>query len=466
MMNRLTPYIYNIGSSAKLLFCCLLSMLSMTAAGQTSAPFVAKKQGVEWYQMLMDGGMMREYTDLLDKHRGWYMIMPNGLQDIITMNYVDGYSAGLHSTVGRMQQDRSRWELEESVYYAFDREALVAKGALRYMMPVEYETMAEIYGGQFMEDFDPDPVMPRAQSLMASGICGWNHYKLLEKTTAGVRLSLPLTFDLKMSAQLGWERRRPKENSKLRNLFGAHAQSNDPRVGVPHSAHDLMLYEGPIAARLLKASLRFDYKHQRSLMVMDDMTLRETCDYPTYSVWVDAGVGSHDSIPAVSTKKESFSFLTLDFRINHTLTLPREDDQLSYMASAGFMVHRGEIGLADRHHFDASRFWWQRQPVISRFALLDNYELSTDRHWVEGHVEWSSRSMLFNQLVLRKYVIWREFAQLHAVKVPDHYLHWEAQYGWDIMKTIRVGVSVGFDDFTYRGTAVTMVLDLNAARQR
>lgn len=462
-MYRLTPYIYNIGSSVKLLFCCLLGLLSVTAAGQTSAPFVAKKQGVEWYQMLLDGGMMRQYTDLLDKHRGWYMIMPNGLTDIITMNFVDGYSLGLHSTIGRMQQDRSRWELEESVYYAFDRKALVAKGALRYMLPVEYETMAEIYGGQFLEDFDPDPVMPRAQSLMASGICGWNHYKLYERTSAGVKLSLPLTFDLKMSAQVGWERRRPKENSKHRNLFGAHAQSNDPRVGVPGSAHDLMIYEGPIAALLAKASLRFDYKHQRSLMVMDDMTVRETCSYPTYSVWVDMGVGSHDSIPFVSTSKESFSFLALDFRTSHTLTLPRYNDQLCYMSSVGFMIHQGEIGLADMHHFDASRFWWQRQHEISRFALLDNYELSTDRYWAEGHVEWNSQHMLLNRLVTPK-GDWREFVQLHAVKVPSHRLHCEAQYGWDLIRKLRVGVSVGFDNFSYRGTAVTMVLDLNAAR--
>ncbi len=405
--------------------------------------------------------------------------MPNGVSDIITMNFVDGYSTGLHSTIGRMQQDRSRWELEESVYYAFDRKTVVAKGALRYMLPVEYETVMEVYGGKFLEDFDPDPVMPRAQSLMASGICGWNHYKFYESTSAGLRLALPLTFDLKMSAQLGWERRRPQENHKNRNLFGAYAQSNEPRVGVPHTAHDVMLYDGPIAAQLAKASLRFDYKHQRSLMVMDDMTVRETCEYPTYSVWMDLGASLSEELGvrseelgvrseellATSTKKESFSFLTLDFRIAQTKTLPRYNDELSYMVSAGLMVHSGEIGLADRHHFDASRFWWQRQHAVTRFALLDNYELSTDRHWVEGHAEWSSQHMLLNRLV-KPNDAWREFVQLHAVKVPSHRLHCEAQYGWDLARTMRVGVSVGFDDFSYRGTAVTMTLDLGAASHK
>lgn len=447
-------HIIYICSGIKLLLCCLLSWLPVVAAGQTSAPYVAKKQGVEWYEMLTDGGMVRQGTDFLDKHRGWYVIMPKGLSDIISMNYVDGYSLGLHSTIGRMQLDRSRWELEETARWAFGRHLLVAKVAVRYFMPVEYETFFELYGGQHVEDFDPDPLMPMSQSLLASGICGWNHYKLYERTSAGFRFATPLTFDLKMSANVGWERRRAKENSVEKNLFGAHAQSNIPRVGVPHTAHELMLYEGPVDAELAKASLRFDYLHHRSLMVMDDMTVRETLRYPTISLLLDMGAGKN-------READNFRFLSVDARVNHTIACARLTDKLVYEVSIGFMMRNGTIGLADMHHFDASRFWWQKQNAVTRFALLDNYEFSTDRHWAEGHVEWSSTKMLFTQLITPK-EDWREFVQLHAVRVPSHRLHWEAQYGWELLRLVRVGVSVGFDDTTYRGTAVTMTLDLNA----
>lgn len=405
--------------------------------------------------------MMRQFTDFLSKNRGWYIEMPEGLNDVVTMNYVDGFSAGLHSKVGLMAMDRSRWELEETVRWAFSRETLVAKGALRYIWPVEYQSFVEVYGGQHLEDFDPDPTMPMSQSLMASGICGWNHYKFYESTSAGIRFATALTFDLKMSAKVGWERRRPMENHRNRNFFGAHAESNDPRVGVPHSDHQLMLYDGPIAAELGKASLRFDYLHQRSLLVMDDMTVLEKCDYPMLSLLLDMGAGKNYA-PLSEQEDESFRFLAVDARISQTLTLPRDNDQLKYMASAGFMMKHGTIGLADMHHFDASRFWWQKEREVSRFALLDNYELSTSRHWTEVHGEWNSRHMLLNRLVTPK-DDWREFVQLHAVKVPSHRLHWEAQYGWDLIKLLRVGVSVGFDEGTYRGTAVTMTLDLNAA---
>ena len=73
--------------------------------------------------------------------------------------------------------------------------------------------------------------------------------------------------------------------------------------------------------------------------------------------------------------------------------------------------------------------------------------------------------MLFTQLITPK-EDWREFVQLHAVKVPSHRLHWESQYGWELFKSIRVGVSVGFDDTTYRGTAVTMTLDLQTVGKK
>ncbi len=444
-------------------------MLSFMATGQTSAPFVAKKEGVEWYQMLMQGGMMRQYTDIFDKHRGWYMTMPSGVSDIMTMNFVDGYSYGLHSTIGKMRLDRSRWELEETVRWASGRNTVVAKGALRYIWPVEYESFVELYGGQHMEDFDPDPAMPLSQSLMASGICGWNHYKLYERTSAGVRFSLPITFDLKMSASIGWERRRAKENSKSRNVFGAHAQSNDPRVGISYSAYNLwssiwniktlsdslILYDGPIDAELLKASFRFDYNPMRSLMVIDDMTVKESLKYPTISLLLDLGIGKNRNA-------DNFKFLSVNACVNQTVECSRLTDRFLYAASMGILLNDGNVGLADMHHFDASRFWWQRQQSVTRFALLDNYELSTYKQWLETHAEWNSTRMLLTRFISPTET-WREFLQLHTVAVADHRIHTEAQYGWDLAQTLRVGVSVGFNDFTYRGAAVTMVLDLNGA---
>ena len=173
----------------------LLCMLPLSASGQTSVPYVQPKASDNWYGVLTKGGMRRNSS-------GWYMQLPGGIQDLIVMNYVDGYSYGPHAIWGHVNKDRSRWELEETVRWASGREQWVAKGSLRYIWPVEYQSFVLLYGGQHMEDFDEDPIMPQQHSLMATGIFGWNHYKLLERTQLGLRASTALNEMLQCTADM------------------------------------------------------------------------------------------------------------------------------------------------------------------------------------------------------------------------------------------------------------------------
>ena len=421
--------------------CSLLCLLPLAAGGQTTAPkvrTVLRHPGTSWGRMLWDGGMVRQ------KEGPWYLTLPDGYGDLIVMNFVDGYSYGPHAIIGYMTANRQRWEVEETVRWASGRDRLLAKGALRWYSPVEQARMVEVHGGRHTEDFDHDPTMPESQSLLATGLFGWNHYKLLERTDAGIRLALPLGNDLSMKASASWERRRQQENHRQTNVFGAHAQSNVPRLRDGNTASHLELYEGPIDGQIALLGLQFDYRPQSRYMVYDDMTCRASSRFPLFTLRADAGVGDWD-------------YLSFDLRISQTLALSRRQDQLQYLASVGGMVRHGEVGLADWHHFDASRFWWQASDCVSRFVMLDNYELSTDRAWVEAHAEWTTDRMLLSQLT-RDASFLQEYVQVHAVQVPQHRCHCEFAYGIDFARMIRLGFAVGFDRLTFRGAAFTLVI--------
>ncbi len=127
------------------------------------------------------------------------------------------------------------------------------------------------------------------------------------------------------------------------------------------------------------------------------------------------------------------------------------------------MFRHGEVGLADWHHLDASRFWWQRSDGLTRFALLDNYELSSDRWWSEAHAEWSSEYMLLTQLVEMGGL--RETMQLHVAQVAGHQTHWEYQYGWDLLGQLRLGVNVGFNNLSWAGVAFGLTLNLQQVQK-
>ena len=96
-------------------------------------------------------------------------------------------------------------------------------------------------------------------------------------------------------------------------------------------------------------------------------------------------------------------------------------------------------------HFDASAFALQTKPNIALFSLLDNYELSTSKPWVEAHAEWTN-------------LFW--YAQAHAVKVVGRQMHSELSGGISLSNLMRVGVSVGFDDLCYDAVGVNVVVKM------
>lgn len=432
----------------------LLSLLPMVAEGQTSAsyqgndtrmPVVKMHSGDSWLGMLWKGGMVRS-------ERGdWFLSMPDGVNDLFSMDFVDGYSVGPKMTLGHFGTDRSRWELDECVRWAFSRRALMAKGALRWRSAVERATMLELYGGQYAENFDRDPALLRAQQDLAAGLFAWNHDKLLERTDAGLRVALPLNNDLTLRAEAGWERRRRLENHRRTNMFGAHPQSNDPRIRCGASADELTLYEGPVDGQLGRVGLQLEYTPQAKHYVFDDMTCQTGTHLAIFGLNAELGAGT-------------WHFASLELNVRQTLSLGFENDILTYRAAAGGILKHGELGLADWHHLDASSFFWQRDNKLSRFVMLDPYELSTDEAWAEGHVEWNSGKMLLSRLAKQPGVL-DDYVQLHAVKVAGRPLHYEAQYGLNLMKVMRLGVAVAWDDLHWRGAAFTMSLDVfEAAR--
>jgi len=410
-------------------------MLPRVAQGQT----VSQKEGTTWRQLFWKGGMVRSADGR------YYLSVAEGMGDLVVMNYVDGYSYGPHVTLGIMDKGRNRWEMEQTVRYATSRKTWVAKGALRWYSPVERGAMLELHGGQHTEDFDRDPVMSTSQSLMATGVFGWNHYKLLERTDAGLRAAWVLANDLDVQMSASWERRRQVENHRSTNAFGAHGQSNIPRVY--DDEQGLRLWDTPVNGQLALLGLEIHYQPYRRYVVYDDMTCQKVSSWPLFTLKADAGVGD-------------WNYLSLEAQMGQTLQLPRRTDELQYQVNAGGIFSNHRLGLADWHHFDASPFWWQDNETITRFALIDNYERSTDKGWCEAHVQWTSDCLALSWLT-RDPAFLQEYLQLHTLTSATGPFHWEAQYGINLVQMLRLGVAMGWDKARWLGAAFTMTLKVN-----
>lgn len=397
-----------------------------------------------WGRLLWDGGLM--ISSNLN-----YIQVPGGLNDLSGMNFVDGYTLGPQATFGHFMSDNSRWEVYENVRWAFSRRALMGKGALRWYSPVDRSAMVELYGGQFTEDFDSSPILSTFMQEFAAVVCAWNHCKLLERTNAGMRTSFLLSNDLKLNLDAGWERRRSMTNHRRTNSFGAHPQTNDPLIRDDQSAKELQDYQGPIDGELGYLGLQLTYCPKAKHVIYDAMTSQMTTSYPTWNLNVDLGAGS-------------WHFASVGLDLSQQISLGTGVNRISYFLSGGGILKHGELGLADWHHFDASTFFWQNSRSVSRFAMLEPYELSTDKYWAEGHVEWSSGNLFLSRFAKQPGEL-DEYVQMHVAKVPGHRAYCEMQYGIDLMQMMRFGVAIGFDNLTCRGAAFTMSLDVFKAKK-
>lgn len=383
----------------------------MTLLGQAKLP----RHESEGWRVLLNGGILRH---------GDYFISNHGISDFYSFDYVNGYNYGPELTLGKVRKDLSRLEIDINTKYADSRNVLMSKGAVRYVLKPEYNGFFEVFGGQFTSDFDHQPMMNQLNKEYALVLFGWDKSKLYEQTSAGVKGSIALNEDFQIKGQIGWERRRQLQNYRLRNTFRKKGNPNIPKV--QHKNYPDFETDN---ATLFETGLV--YSPGRQLFMSDDLTLLEKNSKPIYSLKVSGGVNH-----------KHMEFLSLELATGGTHSHQDDGYEFGYYASAGFFPVRNNVLLMDYHHFDATHFLWQTSYRISWFSLLDEYELSTSKSWIEGHVEWD----------------WQYFyTQAHAVKVPDMPSHEEISCGMKYGTIVRLGLSIGFDDASFDGVAFNFI---------
>lgn len=410
-----------------------------------------KKPGVGVWQLLNGGGMYRQGDS--------YLTLSSGIGDLIGLNAVDGVSVGPHFVAGKVLSDGARFEVEPLVRYSLARNKLLGYAKVRYYFPLQTSSMIELLGGRYSADFDSESMMSNDHAELAGALFGWNHQKYYDLAHFGFNITTPLSDDLQTHFGWQWQRRSRLDNHQNRTLFGHIYQDNLPR-NYRHPIDSWMtdsVLNFP-TQKLWLWKLRLDYRHDARLLIADDMTSELRSRYPTFSLSFDA---------ATSPGKKDVHFWRygkVELAIRQSVEY--EYSRWQYFAGIGTFISPRDVMLVDYKHFDAADYVWQERNTLTWFALLSNYQFSTDRRWVELHGEWMSSRMLLSRLfnhgesrlVFRP--AWTEYLQWHALQVPHARFYSEIAYGWDFWRAMRIGVVCGFKAMQYDGIALQVVLDL------
>lgn len=405
-----------------------------------------RREGVAVWPLLQRGGMYRRGDD--------YLILPAGLGELVSMNYADGFCLGPHFTAGRLLPGGARVEVEPTLRYAFGRRVWQGGGALRYILPPERQTVFEVSAGRHSRNFDPEPRLSASQAGMAMGLFGWDHPKFFELTHAGLTVAGPVADPLLLTASWQWQRRGRLDNHRRRSFFGKRAGPNVPSTyrhpgGEGWEADPVLAFD---RHETFLYGLRLDYTRGAGVLVVDDMTARTVSMYPAWTLSLELS-----TLPTLNPAARGWvRYERVELGVRQSVD--RAPLHWRYCASAGIFPERHDMMLADFRHFDASGFAWQATDGLTWFSLLDDYELSTDRWWLEAHGEllherlWLSRLARVDGL--------GEYVQVHFLQVPWRAPHTELSYGLSLGQWMRAGFSVGFDGAAYDGVALNLILSM------
>lgn len=471
----------------------LLSMSPLVADGQTFASkelqLATPYRSKGWGNVLWKGGLIR--TKGVDGQRtgSHYMKLEPGTGSLLRMDFVNGLTIGPEITLGYVAENQSRWELLANVEYAASRHAWMGEGALRYILPPSEDSWVELFGGRRTTDYDPEPLLSRSQRDVAAGLFAWNGGKLYEAMRIGLKARRWMSRDWAIEGAFWYEGRYEMANHRHTSFFGKRPSSNVPHChlydaaqyfpynvyGSGYSYSSSLEYDNadfyaegkwqqiPLLHwqedHLWRADLTLEYTPHRVLVVADDLHAEGKSTAPTMrlklkTAW-DNGDGQWGGTPADYTPLESVEsdlglrYLCADFSIEQRIG--RKKYNVAYFASAGFFNGGENVGLQDRRHFNASHFPWidSMESSLTWFALLTNYEFSTDGAWLEAHGEYMRR--YFSGDI-------GQYVQLHFL-ANDFATHLEASYGWQLDKSMRVGLSVGFDDaMEYDGIGLNLII--------
>lgn len=383
-------------------------------------------------------------------------------------NTVQGRLINIHPEFVRYDEGERRsefWRADGTFNYGFSEKQVRGWGGIsRRFESINYST-AEISGGKKTEQFDPENPISVLYNASYSLFFRRNYLKIYDKTFLKAGWSQMVWNTVLLRASAEYADRRALVNHDDRSWVKYENReffSNNP-----------LDPEGPDTAA---------FRRNQAMTLDVSLRFRIGQEYSTYpkfrlyhsSDWPDFFVHYRGAIPNVAGSDADYNLAWLEIRqqgLSWGLA-----GQTNWKVSAGrFLTHK-RVEFMDFYHPLANQIALVSPQHFSEgFLLLPYYRYSTDRAFVEAHVQHHMQGWLLDKIPGVRKLAWKEVLSLNfywtdhpalqeepAQKLP----YWEAGLGFEnvgilFLRFLRVDVVSGFFGGKYYRTGVVVGVNLN-----
>ncbi|MBK5721736.1 hypothetical protein JGH11_12725 [Dysgonomonas sp. Marseille-P4677] len=269
---------------------------------------------------------------------------------------------------------------------------------------------------------------------------GENYNFLYQKDYATLSHGINVNKRLRLGAVLGVARRSGLSNNTDFTVFRkSHIKPNI----YPEGRFDKTFY-----------TLSLSYSPFSDFPLADGVKTFDRRRYPLFHLEYEEGFSSWQTNNSKYRKIKGG--VMHNIRINYF-------NKLDYKIEVGsFLGAKDDMHFADYQHFGASDLLVNLNSLYDSFLLADNYELQTNRYWVNLSLNYSGRYVLFKRLSFLQGNSFSENLHFRTLYIPDIEMYSELGYSVGLTRSIGIGSFVSFRNVRYRSFGIRFSLNLSS----
>ena len=137
------------------------------------------------------------------------------------------------------------------------------------------------------------------------------------------------------------------------------------------------------------------------------------------------------------------------------------DDHISYAVNAGTFLNSSKVYFEDFRHFNTQSTGFAFNSTENSFRLLPFYEFSTQKSFVDAHINWQSRRLILKHLPVIKNSSVSENLFVNFLSTPEMKNYMEAGYGLrQLFLLLNIEGVAGFENGKFRSAGIRVSINL------
>lgn len=367
-------------------------------------------------------------------------------------NFVDGFHLGQTVSISIKPDSLHKLTFTPKAYYTTARKDLI----YGFSTQLDYAPMRQgwfnIAIGSTSEDFNRNGIT-RYDNATSSFFAGQNYSMLYSKRYLNIKNNIDIVNGLKIRASVFAERRTGlHNNTRYFPKIGGKSivdnilfRSKEDRI-TDNTYFDETSYVTGYSIKLIY----FPYAYYTALGGKKEY---KEITSPVFELEFSQGLD-------LLSNKENSQYNKLQIGINQFI-------KTSYFSGFGYDVQAGifignrkNVHAIDFHGFNTSNILWSAKMPAQNYMLLDAYEYSTNKYWIDAKVNYSSQHLLLKRLPFMQKTYLRESVYLKGLYVPNHDFYSEAGYALSLMGKINLGIFASFKKTDFEGWGIRLVTNL------